>query len=309
MPDIIKSNGKVYVEAAQGQYMPVGSGAMEQLGISEDDARDVGRFTGFNQVPFTNANFQAALNGFGGNQNQNTTTNKISMPSTGDPNLDEMQNKLADTYQKLLDRGLQIDPNVEITPEKAAEFLSQAEKEVEPYYSSQFKLAKENLLYQLGYSEDSLLRKEQEFEKNYSNSLRSLSNTMAERGMAYSGERGRQEQDLAQNAQTSLDEARRQLSYQAGLQTREFARQYGETGLKELGTANIQETPQVLAGMKQFQRTGRELPLYELPSEVYEGLIGEKQREQKASELALSEGYKQNYKTAEYEKKYRTLTL
>lgn len=236
-------------------------------------------------------------------------TQTFGMPSTGDPNLDEMQNKMVEAYQRLIDRGMQIDPYVEITPDKAAEFLSQAEKELEPYYASQFKLAKENLLYQQGYTEDEIIRKEQEFEENYSRSLRSLSESMAERGFAYSGVRGRKERELATEAQRTMEAPRRQFAHQAGLAAREFGRLYGERGLQELGVPTMAEVPRALPGTAQFQRTGRQLPLYQLPTGVYEGLVGEREKERKAAEIGMAETAKRGFREEELTKRYRKLTL
>lgn len=69
------------------------------------------------------------------------------------------------------------------------------------------------------------------------------------------------------------------------------------------------EAPRALAGQAAFQRTGRELPLYQLPTGVYEGLVGERERERKTAELGFAETYKRGYREEELEKRRRRLIL
>ena len=185
-----------------------------------------------------------------------------------------------DYLQKLYAQGYVINPAAQINAKTFAEFMDKASQEIDPYYASQFKLAKESFLRNVGYSTDEITRQEKDTEKKYGQKLRKLGEDFADTGFAQSGRRLESEQNLAEETQSDVDKARRNLSFNAGTAAREFTQSYGY-GQTEI--PGIGETPRVLAGQPSFQRENRNLPLYELSPSVYEGLVGTKQFEQRAA--------------------------
>ena len=202
---------------------------------------------------------------------------------------------------ELKDRGLTIDPDVEITPEMTAEFLAQAEAEINPYYSSQLRLARENLLRDVGYTQERLFGFETELEKKYGLSTRRIGEQAAERGFALSGVRQEEERQLAEDTQRQIEATRRQLQFGAGTVARTFAEQYGT---EELPTSPfLGVAPRALPGEEKFERMGAESPFFELSDNVYQGLIGQQEFtrrgaiQTRTSELEEAERLKQSLKT------------
>jgi len=176
-------------------------------------------------------------------------------------------------------RGNVLNPNVEITPQRIAEFMKKAESEIDPYFSGQLRLAREGFLRSVGYTTDEIIQQEAQLEKQYARQLRQLGEVSAERGFAQSGIRGREERELAEDTQAGIDRTRRQFAFQAGSAAREYAKMYGVGE----SVPNIAEAPRVLAGQSAFQRSGRQLPFYDLSPDVYNGLVGEQEYLRRAS--------------------------
>jgi hypothetical protein len=179
------------------------------------------------------------------------------------------------TYlDKLHAQGQTINPNVQITPEQAANFLAQAHGEIDPYYQTQAKLAKDDLLKSLGYSKDQIAAKEVADQATYAKGVRSIAGNSAEQGLALSGGRVRQENDFANTTNASIDAARRQLSNSAQGLASDFAAKYGGASTP---TFNLPSAPRALAGIEQFQSGGGETPFYNLSPDIYSGLTGSEQ--------------------------------
>jgi hypothetical protein len=147
----------------------------------------------------------------------NPATNKsTTLPSTGDPNLDNLQNALASTPTG----SSQVDPNAQLTPADVQNFLDQATAQVSPYYQSQITSIRDQLnqnldsmqkQYELGIQAD-----QAKFQQN----LASSRETAAGNGLAFSGVRGLQELNAgnaetnteAQAAQTAADNAQKAIT-------------------------------------------------------------------------------------------------
>ena len=175
---------------------------------------------------------------------------------------------------ELQKRGQILNPNIEITPEKVAEFTSQAEREINPYYQGQLKMARESLLSSTNYATDELQRNESIAERGYGTSLRTLGESAADMGFAQSGLRQRDERELAQTTQETLGANRRKLAFEAGNVGRTFAQQYGTAQLPQ---STIGGAPRVLAGQGSFSRESTPSSLYQLSPEIYSGLTGEQE--------------------------------
>lgn len=221
------------------------------------------------------------------------------------------QQTIYDTLQRQLDaltaKGQTINPYVEITPEKAAEFMAQAEREISPYYQTQMKLERENLLRSIGYDTESLNLFEQQMERTYGKNLNTLSENMAESGFAYSGKRKTEESDLAYNTQTQINENRRQSANQAANLASAYAQRWGSANLP--ASTTISATPNVVAGQSAFNKTGGNVNYYTLSPELYDDLIGSQQYEQTAQQKARASELEGAYKESELVNRQRQLTL
>ena len=186
--------------------------------------------------------------------------------SSGSGLIPHLNQYIQDQYAQ----GNILNPNVKITPQTLVQFLSQAENEINPYYSSQLKLARESLQRTLGYTTDEIRISEKEAERKYGRELRGIGESAAEKGFALSGLRQREEQDLAQTTQDTLEAQRRKLSFTAGGLGETFAQKYGSPS----NIPTISSTPRVLGGEPAFQQDTRQAPLYSLSPSVYDSLIG-----------------------------------
>ena len=135
-----------------------------------------------------------------------TTPDLSSLP----PELQQLYTQLETYLKELEKRGQVLNPNIEITPQKMAEFLKQAETEIAPYYANLLKTSRDSLYQTLGFTRDQVLINEQRLEQQYGKNLRGLGETSAEQGFALSGLRQRDEGELATDTQQVIDDSRRQ---------------------------------------------------------------------------------------------------
>lgn len=206
----------------------------------------------------------------------------------------------------LTKRGQIINPNVQITPDKLAEFATLAHGQIEPYYASQLKVAKDQFLTGLGYSNEQIQNQEKQYAQQYKQSLRNIGEQSAETGFALSGRRQLQEQQLAENTQNEINQNRRQLSYNAGNEASKFAQTYGYGNVPTAPT--FTPAPRVLPGQESFS-FDQTSPFYQLSNDVYSGLIGSQQNEQKQAEGTLARTLATDYTTGLANNQLRTLTL
>lgn len=194
--------------------------------------------------------------------------------------------------ESLYNQGYVLNPNVQITPEKVAEFTKQAENEIDPYYRTSLKLAREQLLSSAGYTVDQIGQYETGLEQTYGKNIRTLQAGAAEQGFAQSGGRVLSEQQLAQTTQQQILQNRQSAQQTLANQGRTFAQQYGGMfGEQAPQGPQIGAMPTVSAGSYNFDRTGVASPFYQLSNDVYSGLVGEQEfgrrsaEQQRASQL------------------------
>lgn len=197
----------------------------------------------------------------------NTVSGQGNLP----PELQGVLGALERQLDELAARGQMVNPNVQITPAQAAKFLDQAEAEIDPYYRTQLRLAREFFMRDMGFKQGQLSRFEEETQRNYEERFRNLADTSADRGFALSGIRQREEQELAGETQRSLDERRAQLAQEAGSAARTFAQRYGLGGVVP---PQVRSLPQVSPGESTFALSEQRSPFYEISPNVYEGLVG-----------------------------------
>lgn len=222
------------------------------------------------------------------------------------PELQGLYDQLATYLEELKKRGQVLNPNIEITPQKLAEFLNQAEAEINPYYAGQLKLAKDTLATTLQYSKDNLLNQEAQMGRAYDRNLRGIGETAAEQGFALSGLRKEDEGVLATETNDAISQARNALQFNAGNAARSFAQTYGTNGLPSL---NLGQTPTANAGQYGFAQGGRNLPLYELSPDVYQGLVGSEEFSRRGAVQARASELESAYRTKQALDQQRQLIL
>jgi hypothetical protein len=227
------------------------------------------------------------------------------LPPTGDPVLDETLRAVNALLNKLITQGKTVNEVVEITPEKVAEFLAQAEREIDPFYAGQLKIAREYLLRSQNYSTEDIGLFEEDVERKYGKNLRAIGESAAEAGMALSGSRIKQERELAEDTQRAMDEQRRQISFDQANKAMQFAQEWGSA---DLSTPSMSLTPRVVAGKKDFEKPEGLSNLYTLNPDVYSNLKGTKQYEQEVAKRTRSSELESAWRTQE-ENKLRSLML
>jgi len=212
------------------------------------------------------------------------TTTGASTGATGATNPDPQLQQMLDIMKQQLDQlqasGKAVNPNIQITPEIAAQYMTQAANEIDPYYATQLNLAKNQFLSSMGFSQNEILTQEKEAQRQYGSNLRSLGESLAEQGFAYSGKRLLGEQDLATSTQNQIDAARRQVEYNANQQAGQFAQQWGGQALPQ---QSISEAPRVIPGQQNFQQGSGSNPYYTLSPSLYDNLVGEQTYNQRVA--------------------------
>lgn len=234
-----------------------------------------------------------------------TTSTPIPETTTGDPTYDNLLQTLQEYLDKLINQGKTVNSAVEITPEKAAEFLKQAETEIDPYYSSQLKISRDALLRSADYTTEDIRSFESDLERKYGKSLTQLGEAKAEQGLALSGGRIREERELAEDTQRAVEENRRNVSFEAANQAAQFAQSWGT---QNLATPTIGMTPLVRPGEKMFKKPEGVSNLYTLNPDVYSNLKGQQQYEQEVAKRSRVAELESAFRTKE-ENKLRSLML
>lgn len=229
--------------------------------------------------------------------------------STEDALLGSLESFLA----RLAQNGQMINPNIEITPEKLAEFTKLAESEINPYYSGQLKLARQSFLSDLGYSTDQILLNEQNLEKKYRQGLQNIASNSAESGMALSGARNIEEQQLGEQAQQEIEQNRKKLSYEAGKSASQFAQKYGTSELPQYSMTSaptiMRPTQGVTADTSVFSKGTSQSPVYSLSPDVYEGIVGSEEYQRRADISRRQSELESAFRTKESLNQQRKITL
>jgi len=268
-------------------------------------------------LPLVNPNqaFQTASSAAPYNPSSSTSGTSSSTPggtaqgpdlSNLPPEFQGLYTQLQTYLEELKKRGQVLNPAIEITPAKAAEFLNQAKAEIDPYYQNQVKLALDSLSTAVSQGQEDLVRTEGRAETTYQDNLRTLGESAADRGFAQSGLRNRDEQTLATNTQNTLDDARRSFARGVGDLSRSFAQTYGASKLPQF---NINGAPIIGAGENRFAANTRQLPMYQLSPEVYSGLTGSQEYQNRADVLSRASQLEGAYRTNEALNQQRQLLL
>ena len=141
------------------------------------------------------------------------------------PEMTALYNDLSSYIKDLSDKGKIINPDIEITPQMTAQFLSQAQTEVSPYYNQMFEQAKQDLRTAMSRVSEDYTTAAQEVGRQYGQALESTQESFARRGLAFSSDRERAERELAENASKMLEgkqTAASRQGYDIGLSTERY---------------------------------------------------------------------------------------
>ena len=213
-----------------------------------------------------------------------------------------------DQYLKRLQaQGQTINPNIQIDPAKIAEFTAQAQREIEPYYANQLKVARGDFLRGVGYTQDQITQSEKQLEQQYGQKVRAIGEQAAEVGLARSGRRLKEEQELAQSTQEGINQQRQLAQYQAGTQAGNLAEQFGTSSF---GSAPaLSAAPRVIAGQSTFGQGTEPSPFYTLSPEIYGGLTGTQEFAQRGSVQSRASQLEEAFRQQASIYQQRNLTL
>lgn len=170
-------------------------------------------------------------NGTTGTNTTPSTTQPTGFQSTGNPQLDEVLQRMGTYLEDLKAQGKTLNPNIELDPQMVQKFLDQATQEIEPYYSQQFSVIKDQVQRSLGNLQKSYELQKQQSQDQFKQSLEQTREQAAGSGTVFSGGRAKAEQQLQTNQQRALDNASLGLSEQAGSLVRGAEQQIGSRNL------------------------------------------------------------------------------
>lgn len=152
--------------------------------------------------------------------------------STGDPQLDELARTMEGQLRSTIQGGNVLNTAITISPEKIKEFTDQALREVDPYYKGQFESYRKEFDQVVTESLAEFQAGEKAVTREFGEGLRTKREELAERGLAFSGVRRREEGELATGFQARLEQARRGILSAARTGIRSLER---TVGTRQLG--------------------------------------------------------------------------
>lgn len=168
-----------------------------------------------------------------------------------------------DAAGAIVDSGHTLNPN--LTPEDLAlvdytSFLEQAGKLVSPYYAQRFNLAKQTIETGLGRLNEDLTKKQGEIERTSEETKRTGQETLADRGLTFSGQRGRFDTQLRDQTSRQQEDALTTAQRSGQDLLNKGLEAYGSSTLSGLGNTsiggrslNFGSTPVI--GSEEYQRT------------------------------------------------------
>lgn len=202
--------------------------------------------------------------------------------------------------QKLDESGKVVNPNIDLTPERLAEFINTAKSDVSPYFKQLFTEAERDIGFSLGDIANNYAKKEAEIGRQFGTALENTQESYAKRGLNYSSDRYKAEQTLS-------DEAKRMMQDERDTALK-GARDIGLKGERALGSNFLEKTSlptlkygaEPVTGKAGYYGTaggGRDLNLYN----VFGGITGEMATKQSEAEKqranSLEQQYRDLYKT------------
>lgn len=149
---------------------------------------------------------------------------------------------------KLLARNKVLNPNVTIDDTIINKFMDQAKTELGPYYNQLFSQSQSDVKKELDRLSQDYTARERQLGLGYGKELESAQESYARRGLAFSSERQRTEQELAGQAKTTLEATQQAATRQAEDIGTKGERMLGSS-MFPAGTAGITTGTRPITGM------------------------------------------------------------
>jgi len=184
--------------------------------------------------------------GYQGNQQiQNFSDGTIkSNENTGNPLYDQLIKNINSIVDQAKAGGKKLNPQLDLSkPEVLQQFIDQAATELDPYYKTLFKAARQDIYSYMDNAQKQYeLVAKQEAEK-FRRSLGDSRESAAGRGMSQSSNQMFSEQNLMSDTNASLESAYNKQSYDLGGKIRDYTYAYGTdqgltTPVKQYGVTN-----------------------------------------------------------------------
>lgn len=149
-------------------------------------------------------------------------------------------NAIQDYVLSLQAQGRIVNPDIEISDEMVNKFLDQAKTELDPYYRQVIQQAQDDMNLTMQRLSEDYTTRARALELNYGKNLEATQENFARRGLNFSTERTRAEQDLADAATTSLNNLSTDITRQA--------ENAGIEAERNLGSINMLSSPSYTTG-------------------------------------------------------------
>ena len=198
-----------------------------------------------NQGNFSNANGQPMTNTqvAGGQQAAAPAPQKAAFDPTGNPNLDSILQGLQDFVTKNIAAGNVVNPNLQITPDLASQFLQQAHSQVDPYYQAQINQEIAGINQNLQTLSTQYQNDQANTQATFQQNIAQERNQAGANGVAFSGGRGLTEQNALAAQNRTLSNLDTTYAQNMGNVLRAAAAKIGNNNLGLSGNLNSFQLP------------------------------------------------------------------
>lgn len=177
---------------------------------------------------------QAAAGGSPAAQTSTDTgSGGVSVSSTGNPQLDQIQTAITDLANQLLKTGYTIPADLQITPQVVSQFLTYAHQAVDPYTQQLISSQVAGVNADLQNQQNQYNNQQAQTIQDFGTQLSSQDNSAGANGVAMSGQRQLNDQNLVNSTNRSLSSLASTAAYNAGNSLR--------TGAANVGAANANQ--------------------------------------------------------------------
>lgn len=160
-------------------------------------------------------------------------TGNVSVGSTGDTNLDQVQTSITGLANSLLSQGYSIPSDLQITPALVSTFLSYAHQAIDPYSQQLLSNEIDNVNADLQNQQNQYENSAAETKQQFGAQLSSQDNTEGANGVAFSGGRQVLDNNLVNSTNRSLSSLSSTAALNAGNSLRAGAAQVGSANANQ----------------------------------------------------------------------------
>lgn len=144
---------------------------------------------------------------------------------------------MSDYVTKLTSQGKIVNPNITIDDSTIARFADQAKAELDPYYKQVFDQATQDVQTAISRAKEDYSTKEKGIASNFAQNLEGTQENYARRGLEFSSDRDKAEQQVRTQTQSDLDAAQRATTRSIQDISTQGERKIGSDGLPSLDTS------------------------------------------------------------------------